>query len=72
MRRAGEIEIYLMNKYWSEYFVENSKVKGNSFLLSGRSGKWTIRAAFNWEKSPQGEKYWKQVNDEFMKWYEEG
>lgn len=70
MRTEHEIEIYLQKKYWSEYFKENALVRGGKFLMAGKSGRWTIRAAFNWEESPQGHKYWNQVNEEFEKWFD--
>lgn len=72
MRTKKEIEEYIKDSYWYDYFLENIvHTRGYKFILQGKNREWTVKAAFDWTDTDQGESYWKQVDKEFTEWYRE-
>lgn len=76
MRTAKEIRQYLRQQKWYKDYVYN--VKKNirdpyrSEALRGYMKIQTISAPFLWDETPQGDYYWRRIDDKFMKWYDKG
>lgn len=71
MTKSGEqIIAHIKSQYWGVYFFNNLKGKSLRFISKKGCEKWVVRAAFNWEETEQGTKFWELANKEFLAWLE--
>ena len=76
MKTPAETKAWLESREWyGEYkaAVEADDENRELFLcekfLSGEKGENTIRGAFFWFDTPQGDAVWDERDDEFLEWY---
>lgn len=76
MKTAEEIKAWLESREWyGEYKAaveaddENQEFSLCDKYLSGEKGEDTIRGAFFWFDTPQGDIVWDKRDDEFLEWY---
>lgn len=76
MRTAAEIKAWLESREWyGEYKAaveaddENREFSLCDKFLAGEKGGATIRGAFFWVETPQGDFVWDGRDDEFLEWY---
>ena len=65
MKTAKEIEEWLKKQPWINKFKENVIEQ----IMKGQARSGTICNTFYWTKTPEGDTFWRDINDEFLKWY---
>ena len=78
MKTAEQIAEYLREQDWFSAYIDNLKRKdlkplaGGTYEdhISGRKGLCTISNAFYWTKTEQGNEFWSDIDDEFVKWWD--
>ena len=71
MKRPEEIVEWMrkqkIERIYAENIDEKDPLKGK--YIKGQQGLLTIMGAFAWSETPQGNMFWKRVNEKFLKWY---
>lgn len=74
-KTAKQVREWLEAQTWYEAFKANTTrrnwydMKTVQNILSGVFLEETIMAAFDWDYSAEGSRYWEEKQEEFMDWY---
>lgn len=77
MKNPEQIKAWLEARPWYEQFENNvmrdwsNTSKGIKRTLSGENGITTIALAFNWQLTDEGFEFWKAIDEQFRKWYDD-
>lgn len=69
-----QVSEWLKNQKWIKEFARtmrdsHTSRKTATEIQEGKLGLLSIAAAFSWEDSPQGLKYWHNKHKKLMEWY---
>lgn len=77
-RKPEEIRNWLVGRKWYSVFktnllkeLEDGALSAEDVddIIAGKRDKMTIGAAFAWNATPEGTKYWGKREYQFLKWY---
>ena len=73
-RTRQAIAKWLKNQEWYEAFCDNMVLQSRSTeqiyeCINGLFYESTISGAFSWSFTPEGDDYWRNINNVFETWY---
>ena len=73
-RTSAAVAKWLEKQEWYEAWLDNMNLQDlseneKSQCINGYYGLGTIRGSIIWMITPEGDDYWDEINQQFIRWY---